>query len=353
MSGQIVNDPPVPATKAAHQHGGSARGLLRGYGALLIAALIAACAPLLVLDSYSQRVVATAFMYLALAQAWNLIGGYAGLMSLAMPAFFGTGAMLTAALVVGGMSPLLAVGCGILAALLVAALVGGPTLRLQGHYFVVATLLITEALRNAVLNINAFGFSGSTTLNLFNATALGQLDAPQFNLFFYFVMLALALGAMIIVAAFERPRTGYALRSIRDNERAARALGVAVARQKMLVFLVSAGMTALVGAAWAFWLGAVDTNEAFGFRLSFDVIVMVFLGGRGSLWGPVAGVAVLTAVHETIGVSFPELHMVISGVLVALIVLFQPDGIASAMRDGLRAFAPARLRANLLRYRVK
>ena len=314
--------------------------------------LVAATAPMF-LSSYAQRVVATAFMYLALAQSWNLIGGYAGLMSLALPAFFGTGAIVTAVLVINGVMPGIAVIGGVGAALVIAAIIGGPTLRLQGHYFVVATLLITEALRNLVLNINAFGFSGGTALNLFNATRLGSLDTRQFNLFFYFLMLLLALAAMATVVAFEHSRSGYALRSIRDNERAARALGVATGREKMFVFLVSSGMAALVGAVWAFWLGTVETNEAYSFRFTFDVIVMVFLGGRGTLWGPVAGVALVVAINETIGVEFPELHLVIAGVLVGLVVLFQPNGLASAMREGVRAFAPARLLGNLQRYLVK
>ncbi len=323
----------------------------RWFGALAIL-LLAMSAPLF-LGSYAQRVVATAFMYVALAQSWNLIGGYAGLMSLALPAFFGTGAIVTAVLVINGVLPGIAVIGGVAAALVIAAIIGCPSLRLQGHYFVVATLLITEALRNLVLNINAFGFSGGTALNLFNATRLGDLDARQFNLFFYFLMLLLAVAAMATVVAFERSRSGYALRSIRDNERAAKALGIATAREKMFVFLVSSGMAALVGAVWAFWLGTVETNEAFSFRLTFDVIVMVFLGGRGTLWGPVAGVALVVAINETIGVEFPELHLVIAGVLVGLVVLFQPNGLASAMREGVRAFAPSRLLGNLRRYLVK
>lgn len=320
---------------------------------LIVAALLSVLVAPLFLGSYGQRVVATAFMYLALAQSWNLIGGYAGLMSLAMPAFFGTGAIVTAVMVVNGVMPVLAVFGGVAAAIAIAALIGSPTLRLQGHYFVVATLLITEALRNLVLNVNAFGFSGGTALNLFNATSLGKLDTREFNLFFYFLLLFLALAAMATVVAFERSRSGYALRSIRDNERAARALGIAAAREKMFVFLVSSGMTAMVGAVWAFWLGAVETNEAFSFRLTFDVIVMVFLGGRGTVWGPVAGVALLVTINETIGVEFPELHMVIAGVLVGLVVLFQPDGLASAFRHGVSAFAPSRLLDNLRRHLVK
>jgi branched-chain amino acid transport system permease protein len=279
------------------------------------------------------------------------VGGYAGLMSLALPAFFGSGAVVSGVLVSNGIHGVAALLGGTLFALLVAAVIAVPTLRLQGHYFVIATLLISEAMRNLILNVNVFGFSGSTALNIFNHTGLADLDTLQFNRFFYFVMLGLAVVSMAIVAGLERSRWGFALRAVRDNERAAKALGIAAARQKFAVFLLSAGMCALIGGVWAFWLGVVETNDAFSYVFAFDVIVMVFLGGSGTLWGPLLGVALVLAVNEWIGVGFPELHMVISGALVVLVVLFQPDGLARAR--SWRAFAPSQLLANLRRYEVR
>lgn len=357
MNADAVPVKPMASEAGSPRTVGSLEGVRQSWkslGFLVPLALLAlAVAAPAVVGSYGQKIAATAFMYVALAQSWNLIGGYAGLMSLALPAFFGTGAIVAGVLVVNGVSAVLAVLSGVGLALAVALVIGGPTLRLQGHYFVIATLLITEALRNLILNINVAGFSGSTALNLFNATQLSELSSTQFNLFFYFLLLLIAVASMAVVMFVERSRMGYALRSIRDNERAAQALGVATARQKMLVFLISSGMAGLVGGVWAFWLGTVETNEAFGFRLSFEVIVMVFLGGRGTVWGPVAGAALIVAINETIGVDFPELHLVISGALVALVVLFLPDGLASALSEGPRAFKPRRLAANLYRYRVK
>lgn len=319
----------------------------------LVLALTAMALAPLVLSAYAQRVVTTAFLFVALAQAWNLIGGYAGLMSLAGPAFFGVSAILTAFLAVRGIHPVLAGAAGVLLAVLVAFLVGKPTLRLMGHYFVVATLLVTEGLRNLILNINAYGFSGGVSINLFNATGLQNLTPTQFNLFFYFLMLAIAGVSMLVVYTFERSRSGYALRAIRDSQRAAASVGINVAREKMKAFLISAAMMAVVGAIWAFWLGTVETNDAFSMRVAFDVIVIVFLGGRGTLWGPIAGAVLLVAINETIGVEFPEIHQILSGLLVALVVLFQPDGLAGALRGGIRSFTLSRMLSNLRRYKVK
>lgn len=319
--------------------------------ALIILLVVALVAPTF-LSSYMLRFAALALMYLALAQSWNLIGGYGGLMSLAMPAFFGSGAVVSGILVNSGVSAVLSVAGGTAVALLIALIIAAPTLRLQGHYFVVATILVAEALRNGILNINAFGFSGSSSLNVFNSVGLDHLEPRAYNEFFYYVMLALAAVAMLTVFVLERSRWGYALRSVRDNERAARAMGISVERQKLYVFLLSAGMAGVVGGVWAFWLGIVETNDAFSFTFAFDVIVMVFLGGRGTLWGPVAGVCLVLAVNEWIGVGFPELHLVISGLLVTLVVLFLPDGLVG-LRGGLKAIAPAQLMRNLRRYKVK
>lgn len=304
------------------------------------------------IGTYPQRLLATAFLYVALAQAWNLVGGYAGLMSLAMPAFFGAGAVTTGVMLLNGVDPMLASAAAVVAAAVVALLIGWPTLRLSGHYFVVATLLAAQALHSMVLNLDVAGFSGSTALNIFNLTALANLSTAQFNLVFYLLLLAAAALATAVVAYTEFSRTGYALRAIRDNERAARALGVDAAREKMRAFVLSAVLSGLVGSLWAYWLGIVDTNEAFSFRLAFDVIVIVFIGGRGTLWGPVLGTLLLTAINETIGVELPELHLVVSGVLVALVVLFLPDGMAGLLKQGFKGLHPRQLLANLRRYRV-
>lgn len=306
----------------------------------------------MVLGTYAQRVLATAFLYLALAQAWNLIGGYAGLMSLAMPAFFGSGAIVTGILTLQGAHPVVTVAAAVLCAALIAVVIGGPTLRLAGHYFVVATLLATEALRNLVLNVELFGFSGSTALNIFSLSPFGAMGPDQFNQTFYLLLLGAAALAMGVVLYVENSKAGYALRAVRDNERAARALGIDAARQKMAIFVLSAALAGLVGALWAYWLGIVDTNEAFGLRLAFDVIVIVFIGGRGTLWGPVAGTALLILINETIGVELPELHLVVSGLLVSLVVLFSPDGIAGLIQRGPRGLHPRELLANLRRYRM-
>ncbi|HKU95802.1 MAG TPA: branched-chain amino acid ABC transporter permease [Vineibacter sp.] len=306
----------------------------------------------LVLGPYGLRVATTACMYLALAQSWNLIGGYAGLVSLAHPAFIGTGAVAAAICLINGLPIAVAVVVALALSLAIALLVGTPTLRLQGHYFVVATLLVSEALRNFVLNVDAFGFQGGVSVNIVSHVGISALGSDAYNRFFYHLMLGLAVAAMAVVLAFDRSRWGLALRTIRDNEAAAAALGVAAARLKLAVFLISAGMASLIGTASAFWIGTIETNDAYSLVITFEVIVMVFLGGRGTLWGPAIGVGFVLLLNEMIGVEFAEVTQVVSGLIVVLIVLFLPDGLMAALTEGPKALSWQRLRENVRRYRV-
>ena len=339
---------------AATERQSGAGAVLRD-GEVLVLALLAAlaCALPLVLGAYGLRVATTVCMLVALAQSWNLMGGYTGLISLAHPAFYGCGAITASILLINDAPVWLAIAGSLALSLAIALVVGAPTLRLLGHYFVVATLLVSEALRNFVLNLNAFNFNGGISVNIINKVGLTALGPADYNRVFYYVMLALAAASMVAIFALERSRWGLALRAIRDSERAASALGVAATRLKIAVFLISAAFTSLVGTAWAFWIGTVETNEAFSLTLTFEIIVMVFLGGRGTLWGPLLGVAAVLLINETIGVELAEITQVVSGLIVVLVVLLQPDGLIQIVKRGPRAFGLRALRANLHRYRVK
>lgn len=303
--------------------------------------------------TYGTRVAGMILMYIALAQAWNLIGGYVGLMSLAHSAFFGLGVVGATILLINGVPLLLAGLGGVFLAVCAALLIGLPTLRLQGHYFVIATLLVNEALLNGVLNFNAFGYTGAISQNIIAEVGLTSLDAGQYNRVFFYAMALLAGLSILVVLLFERSRWGYALKAIRDAEPAAGAIGIPVARVKLWVFAISAGLAAAVGVTWAAWLGTVDAASAFDITLTFEVIVMVFLGGRGTLWGPIIGVFLVFSLNESIGVEFAELSTVISGVIVVAIVLLQPDGLIELFRRGPKALSLRVISRNLRRYQVK
>lgn len=334
---------------------GAGRGsMLRTIGepaglAILVAAVLAL--PFFA-GAYGSRVGGTILMYIALAQSWNLIGGYVGLMSLAHSAFFGLGALGATILLMNGAPVLLAAAGGILLASVLALLIGAPTLRLQGHYFVIATLIVSEALMNGARNLNIFGFHGAISQNIGAFTGLNELSAIEYNRLFYYIMAGLAALAMLLVAVVERSRWGLALKAIRDAEGAASAIGIPVAGVKLAIFVVSAAIAAAVGITSSIWLGTFDTTSAFDLAVTFQVIVMVFLGGRGTLWGPVIGVFLVFMLNEFIGVEFAEISTIISGVIVVAIVLLQPDGLIEVMRRGPAAFSPRVILGNFRRYKV-
>jgi branched-chain amino acid transport system permease protein len=324
---------------------------LGDWKAIVIVGALAACAPL-VLGSYSVRVATTVLMFVALAQAWNLIGGYAGLLSVAHPAFFGIGAIGFTIMLMNGIPLVLSAAGACVLAVGLALLVGVPTLRLRGHYFVIATLLISEGMRSLALNFDALGFNGGLAVNINRLTGMRGVSAAQYNRIFFYAMLAMAMLSMIAVYVVDRGRWGYALRAFRDNREAAGALGVPSTRVLTVIFLISAALTALTGSIWAAWLGVVDANEAFGLKLAFEIVVMVYLGGKGTVWGPVIGVFALLLLDELIGVEFAEFTLVSSGLIVMLVILFLPDGLIRLLQDGPRALSTANLKANLTRYRI-
>lgn len=328
-----------------------------GPGAQAVALVVALAVAALLLPEmvgpYGTRVAGMILMYIALAQAWNLIGGYVGLMSLAHSAFFGLGVVGATILLINGVPLLLAGLGGVALAVAAAVVIGLPTLRLQGHYFVIATLLVNEALLNGVLNFSAFGFTGAISQNIIEEVGLTSLNASEYNRVFFYAMAALAVLSVLVVLLFERSRWGYALKAIRDAEPAAGAIGIPVARVKLWVFAISAGLAAAVGVTWAAWLGTVDASSAFDITLTFEVIVMVFLGGRGTIWGPIIGVVLVFSLNELIGVEFAEISTIISGVIVVAIVLLQPDGLIELFRQGPKALSPRVISRNLRRYQVR
>lgn len=326
--------------------------LLNGWGTLVIVA-IAGLAATPFLGPYGLRVGTTVLMYVALSEAWNLIGGYAGLLALAHPAFFGTGAVMFSVMLMNGIPMVLCAAAACLTSVFMALLIGLPTLRLRGHYFVIATLLTAEGIRSFVMDLDAFGFQGGIAINIIAFTGLRSLPAIQYNLLFYGLMLLAALLSMATVIYVGRSKWGLALRAFGDNRDAASSLGVPVTRLLLIMFMMSAGLTSLIGSIWASWLGVVEAADAFGLKLAFEVVVIVFLGGKGTVIGPVIGAIAVLMLEEIIGIDFPEFTLVSSGLIVILVILFLPDGLVRLLQDGPRALSWTTLKSNLQRYQVR
>jgi len=287
-----------------------------------------------------QRLGALVLLAAIGASAWNLIGGYAGQVSVGHAVFFGAGAY--AALAVYhhfGLPPLAGIPVGALIAVLIAALIGTPTLRLSGHYFSMATIAVAELVRVLITNWEwvggAQGISGPavsrTPLDLTFTSALP----------YYYLFLAVLAGVLWITWRIETSRMGFYLRAIKDSERAARSLGVAAGRYKLYAYMLSAGLTAVAGSLYALMFGFIDPDSGFGILISVKMLIMAALGGSGLLLGPLIGAMILVPLEEIsnslLGGKGAGLTFVVYGAIIVVIARFLPSGILAVL---LRGAAP-------------
>jgi branched-chain amino acid transport system permease protein len=284
--------------------------------------------PLLFTTPFQQRLGALILLYAIAASAWNIVGGYAGQVSVGHVVFFGCGAYAAlAAYTHFGLPPPTGIPVGIAAAVLIAAVIGVPTLRLSGHYFSMATIAVAELARLIVTNVEflgaAVGLSGPTVARtVFDLSFISALP-------FYYLFLALiTLG---ITWWMTNSRMGFYLRAIKDSERAARSLGAPAARVKLYAFMLSAGLTSVAGALYAMFIGFVDPESGLGILTSVKMLIMAALGGAGLLFGPLVGAAILVPLEEIsnnwLGGKGAGLTFVVYGAIIVFIARFQPGGI--------------------------
>jgi branched-chain amino acid transport system permease protein len=289
---------------------------------LVLLVVVLAVIPILA-SGYWVRITTNVFLYIALAGAQNIIAGYAGYPALGNVVFFGLGAYAAG---VGMTSAGLPIAVALLAAgvvpTLYAVLLGVPILRTRGHYFVMATIGVNEATRELIANLDTWteGSRGIT---------LPILDlAPRANYaLFYGLMLAVAVATVVATGWLSTSRLGYALRAIRANEEAAIAMGVHATKYKVVAWALSALFTGLAGGVYALWTTFIEPAGVFSVLIVVKFMVMLLLGGQGTVLGPVLGAVVVELASTLLWGGFPQLHLGLFGILVVLIVLFVPAGL--------------------------
>ena len=301
--------------------------------ALLAVVIIAY--PLVFSTPFQQRLGALVLLYAIAASAWNIVGGYAGQVSVGHVVFFGCGAYAAmGAYTHFALSPLVGIPAGIVLAVGIAAIIGVPTLRLSGHYFSMATIAVAELVRLVVTNTNylgaAVGLSGPTVpRNVFDLSFISALP-------YYYLFLAVLALTLSITWWMTTSRMGFYLRAIRDFERAARSLGAPASRTKLYAFMLSAGLTSVAGALYAMMFGFVDPDSGFGILISVKMLIMAALGGAGLLFGPLVGAAILVPLEEisnsVLGGKGAGLTFVVYGAIILLIARFQPGGILTLVK---------------------
>jgi branched-chain amino acid transport system permease protein len=266
------------------------------------------------------------------ASAWNIVGGYAGQVSVGHSVFFGVGAY-SAVVVYShlGWPPIAGAPLGMAISVGIAAVIGVPTLRLSGHYFSMATIAVAELVR--VLS--------STSEFLGGAQGLSGPPVPRSVLDlsfisatpYYYIFLAVLVGLLGLTRWIEGARMGFYLRAIKDSERAARSLGVSAGHYKLYAYMLSAAFTALAGSLYLTMFGFVDPESGFGILISVKMLVMAALGGAGQLFGPLVGALILVPLEELsnslLGGQGAGLTFVVYGAIIVIIARFLPSGLLS------------------------
>jgi branched-chain amino acid transport system permease protein len=285
---------------------------------------LAATAPLSG-ELYWLRLGTIMLMYGVLAMSWNFIGGMAGYPSFASAAFFGLGAYAGAVSQKLGMPMALAWSAAGLAALLFAALLGFALLRLRGHYFAIASLVVAEVLRELVNSATELT-GGGMGLNL---PVPGMATVQAQAIFFFYAMLGLAGLTFVAMLMTLHSKLGFGLRCIKQNEAAADMLGVNTTFYKVSAFMLSGVFVSIAGAIYASWVYYIEPPDVFDVLYSIKPVVMVLLGGAGSIFGPLVGAALFLSIEELVWRRFLELHTGMLGLLIVLLVLFLPRGLLS------------------------
>jgi len=319
--------------------------------ALLIVVLLSIALPFIIRDVYLQHVIVMVLWYGYIGACWNIISGYTRQVSLAHAVFVGVGAYTSVILFNElGLTPWIGMFAGALIAVVVSLVIGYPTLRLLGIYFVMATFGLLEIFRVLFSNIVEVGPVFVGGVDGISVHLLGQNPAAfQFlgKESYYYIILVMLVGVMYFTYWMERSKWGFYLMAIKGEEDAAHSLGINVTNYKVMTFAISAAFAALGGSFYAQFVLFIEPNRMFGWPLSFEMLLITMIGGRGTLWGPLLGSIILTPIGEVVrttigGGAFAGLHLLIWGILIILIVFFMPKGVVGLIKAGYQ-----RLRLNL------
>jgi len=306
---------------ATRRHIGLAAALLLAVGAL-------ALLPLVVRRDDFLNFVFLALLSITLAESWNIVAGYAGQVNLGHAAFFGLGALVARTLWIQGTPIVAAMAAGAAVATAFALLIGVAAFRLRGAYFAIGTLALGEILRTTVGNILP-EISSLPTASI-AAYRLSQR---------YYLALTLAVVSVTAVAVLAASRLGLGMRAIREDEEAAEASGVGALWLKVIALALSTGLAGLAGGLFAYYHISYYPSHPFGPHWTFDALLMTFIGGVGTVHGPILGAVLYVFLKEYLAVRWVDFHLLIFGALFILIVLLLPGGLVQAAERVRRLLA--------------
>lgn len=306
-------------------------GVNAGLPFLLLLVLLAL--PAAGLSANLMRLFFATFVWIVTSVAWNIVGGFAGQVSFGFAVFYGLGAYAAALLINAGRNPVIAFFGAAGVAILASFLIGMPTFRLRGPYFAIATIGVTEAVRVVMSNLSFTGGASGYRINEYGSFRQAE---------HYYSALGVLALAVAISALISGSRFGLALRAIKQDQDAAAHLGVNPYSFKLWAHAIAAALAAVAGGLHARYNLYIDPSGGpggvFAFQTGISILLMPVIGGIGTVWGPVLGGAVFGIVEEELVVNFPQIHLLLYGVLLIMIVLLEPDGLVGLLHKLARFF---------------
>ncbi|WP_422368505.1 branched-chain amino acid ABC transporter permease [Pelagibius sp.] len=303
---------------------------MRTLAIIVLFGLVMAVLPVFGPTDFTLSFLTLMLLFAYLGQGWNILGGYGGQFSFGNTVFFGAGLYATVIVQVQfGLGPWLGLAAAILAGALVGLFIGWVSFRygLRGSYFALVTLAFAEVFRIVANSVAITGAGAGLQVALDPAPANLQFVGRES---FYWIILALTVASLLLVWQMGRSRFGAYLIAIRDDEDAARALGVDIFRTKLKAIVLVGALTGLGGAFYAQMFLYVDPHIAFGVAVSVEVLLVSIVGGMGTIFGPLLGAAALHLIsevaRETMG-NTPGLNLALYGALLVVMVTFLPKGL--------------------------
>ena len=288
--------------------------------------------PLFIHNQYVLHLGIMTFLFITIAIGWNILGGYTGQISFGHASFFGIGAYTTAILWLRlGMNPILTIPLGGMLAAAFGILWGYPLLRLRGYFFAIATIGVGEATRVLACFWESLT-GGSSGLTLPVPKEFSKVP-------FYYEMLIIAFIVFLLSVWVYNSKFGLGLFAIKDDIDASETLGINTPLYKILALALSGFIVGIGGSFYAQYIFYVEPGDVFSFEKSVNLILINIVGGVGTIFGPVFGALIFLVLQEFVLVIFPNLHLLVYGLLLVLIIIYQPNGLA-----GLIAYTKRKIR---------
>ena len=293
--------------------------------------------------AYATSVITLILIYMAMGQMWNLMGGYAGLLSLGMQAFIGIGGYsLTILSVNYGVNIYVAIIVGAIICAIFGLAVSPAIFKMSGVYFAIGTWIIAEALMIFFSNWKFVGYAKDWGIKTVYGMSKIQL---------YFTALIIGVLSILVVYRLLRTKTGLALMAIRDNTSAAEVMGINIYRTKLTCYVITCFMTGLIGGVMYMVQGYIKPDTGFSINWTIAMTFMVIIGGLGTMEGPIVG-AIVYVIIVQIMYKFPGMSMIVLGIIAIAVIMIAPSGIMGTLyeKTGFQLLSPRRSIPNCLLY---